>query len=186
MKTNEKELELETAFDWDESQTDALQNLYVEEIRIACLQGLLLCLDRDHRLAFLLADVFDVTGDQGAAILDISPPAFRKRLSRSRERIRDFLNRNCTLIHPDNPCTCERFVVPHRESERFKEPNLIFATHPCRIRHDQSVLDRVREVEILKKIGFYFKHYPPDLTPPAALIEQLRKLIDSKSFKLLQ
>jgi len=65
---------------------------------------------REHRLAYLLADVFEVSSEQGAAILDITPIAFRKRLSRSRERVQDFLTRNCTLINPNNPCKCERFV----------------------------------------------------------------------------
>ncbi|MGC8494893.1 MAG: RNA polymerase sigma factor [Syntrophobacteraceae bacterium] len=50
----EEALDLETAATWQGSNSDALQNLIVEEIRISCLQGLLLCLDREHRLAYLL------------------------------------------------------------------------------------------------------------------------------------
>ncbi len=57
----EKSLELDSAVDWQESHSSALQNIFVEEIRVSCLQGLLLCLDREHRLAFLLVDVFDVS-----------------------------------------------------------------------------------------------------------------------------
>lgn len=81
----EKCCDLKSAVDWQESQSETLQHLFVEEIRISCLQGLLLCLDREHRLAYLLSDVFDVNGEQGAAILEITPSAFRKRLSRARE-----------------------------------------------------------------------------------------------------
>lgn len=44
--------DLKSAEDWRESQSEPLQDLYVEEIRISCLQGLLLCLDREHRLVF--------------------------------------------------------------------------------------------------------------------------------------
>ena len=83
----EEDLDIESARNWQVSQSDILQRLFVEEIRISCLQGLLLCLDREHRLAFLLADVFGVSGEQGAAILDITPAAFRKRLSRARETL---------------------------------------------------------------------------------------------------
>jgi RNA polymerase sigma factor (sigma-70 family) len=109
----EKSLALDAPVDWQESSSSALQQIYVEEIMISCLQGLLLCLDREHRLAYLLVEVFDVSSEQGAAILEITPTAFRKRLSRARERIQDFLKRNCALINPDNPCTCERYGFQH-------------------------------------------------------------------------
>ena len=103
---------------------------------ISCLQGLLLCLDREHRLAFLLVEVFDVSSEQGAAILEITPTAFRKRLSRARERIQDFLMRNCALINPDNPCTCERYVISQHYMERVEEKDLVFAKHPCRVKQE--------------------------------------------------
>ena len=35
--------------------------LLVEEVKLGCSQGMLLCLDRDHRLAYILGDVFGVT-----------------------------------------------------------------------------------------------------------------------------
>ena len=47
------------------------------------------CLDRDHRMAYILGEVFELTSPQGAAILGITPAAFRKRLSRA--RIRSFM-----------------------------------------------------------------------------------------------
>ena len=54
---------------------------------ISCLQGLLLCLDSEHRLVYVLGEIFEVSSGQGAEILDITPAAFRKRLSRARARI---------------------------------------------------------------------------------------------------
>jgi len=177
-------LELDSALTWQESQSDILQNLFVEEIRISCLQGLLLCLDREHRLAYLLADVFDVTSEQGAAIMAITPAAFRKRLSRSREKIQEFLTRNCSLINPDNPCQCERFVGSYLEDDRMNDKRMVFAKHPCRIRHKESTLNHIREMDELNRMAFLYKRYP-DFQAPAVLIENIRNLLSSNKYELL-
>ncbi|MBI4768590.1 MAG: RNA polymerase sigma factor [Deltaproteobacteria bacterium] len=180
----EKSLELDSPIDWQESRSSALQNIYVEEIMISCLQGLLLCLDRDHRLAFLLVEVFDVSSDQGSAILEITPTAFRKRLSRARERIQDFLMRNCALLNPDNPCTCERYVISQHYMERVEEKDLVFAKHPCRIRPEGGTVNRIREMDELSQMAALYKRYP-DFQAPTAFIDNLRDLVHSKKFELL-
>jgi RNA polymerase sigma factor (sigma-70 family) len=180
----EKSCDLKSAVNWQESQSETLQHLYVEEIRISCLQGLLLCLDREHRLAYLLADVFDVSGEQGAAILDITPAAFRKRLSRARERMQDFLTKHCALINPDNPCKCEHQVVSQLDTGRFDDKHMIFAKHPCRIKHKEDALNHIREMDELRQIAALYKHYP-DFRAPAVFIENLRGLVGSKKYELL-
>src|SRR3972149_4267797 len=180
----EESLDLKSAVNWREPQSEALQHLFVEEIRISCLQGLLLCLDRDHRLAYLLADIFDVDGEQGAAILEITPAAFRKRLSRARERIQEFLTKHCALINPDNPCKCEHHVVSQLGTGRFDDQHMVFAKHPCRIRHEESTLNRIREMDELNQIAALYKRYP-DFRAPAVFIENLRGLVRSKKYELL-
>jgi RNA polymerase sigma factor (sigma-70 family) len=180
----EKGVDLKSAVDWQESQSETLQHLFVEEIRISCLQGLLLCLDREHRLAYLLEDVFDVSGEQGAAILEITPAAFRKRLSRARERMQDFLTKHCALINPDNPCKCEHQVVSQLDTGRFNDKHMIFAKHPCRIKHEENALNHIREMDELRQIAALYKHYP-DFRAPAVFIENLRGLVGSKKYELL-
>jgi RNA polymerase sigma factor (sigma-70 family) len=180
----EKSCDSKSAVDWRESQSETLHHLFVEEVRISCLQGLLLCLDREHRLAFLLVDVFDVSSEQGAAILEITPAAFRKRLSRARERIQDFLTRNCALINPDNPCKCERHIVAYLDNGKLNDEHMIFAKHPCRIKNEESTLNRVREMDELKQIAALYKRYP-DFHAPPGFIENIRELVRSKKYELL-
>ncbi|MCP4687249.1 MAG: RNA polymerase sigma factor, partial [Desulfobacterales bacterium] len=93
---------------WRELESHPMQNLIVEEFRIACLQVVLLGLDHPHRLAYILGEVFEVSGREGGETLGIRESAFRKRLQRARSRIRAFLQTNCALIRPGNPCICER------------------------------------------------------------------------------
>jgi RNA polymerase sigma factor (sigma-70 family) len=180
----EKSLELDSPVDWQESRSSALQHIYVEEIMISCLQGLLLCLDREHRLSFVLAEVFDVSGEQGAAILEITPTTFRKRLSRARERIQDFLSRNCALINPKNPCTCERYGITQNFQEQVAEKDLVFAGHPCRFRQAEGVLLRMKEMDELTRIAALYKQFP-DFQTPSTLISNIRNLVQSNQYALL-
>lgn len=86
------------------------ENLIAEEVRLACLQGMLLCLTREIRLVFILGVVFEVTSHEGAHILDITPEAFRQRLSRGRKQVQNFMTKQCSLVHPENPCACARLI----------------------------------------------------------------------------
>jgi hypothetical protein len=45
---------------------------------------MLLCLDREQRLVYVLGEIFDVTDVVGAEILEITPENFRQRLARTR------------------------------------------------------------------------------------------------------
>lgn len=78
------------------------------DIAVGCTQGMLMALDRDHRLAYLFDVVFGLTSEQGGDVLEISAAAFRKRLSRARERLDGFMQRTCGLVNADAPCRCPR------------------------------------------------------------------------------
>lgn len=86
------EIESGLASQWSRSVPEAEMKLLVEEMLISCTQGILLCLDRDHRLAYILGEIFKVSSNQGGYILDITPAAFRKRLSRGRKRLNHFMD----------------------------------------------------------------------------------------------
>jgi RNA polymerase sigma factor (sigma-70 family) len=58
--------------------------LLVEEAKIGCMSGMLLCLDRRQRMAFVLGEIFGVNSDIGADVMEVSPDNFRQLLSRSR------------------------------------------------------------------------------------------------------
>ncbi len=82
----------------------------VEEAKIGCLTGMLLCLDRRQRLVFILGGIFDVSASIGSEILEISESNFRQILSRSRKKVYAFLNENCGLVNKDNPCRCYKQI----------------------------------------------------------------------------
>ena len=102
-------------------------DILVREARMSCLNGILLCLDRRHRLVFILGVIFAVPDSVGSEILGISKVNFRKMLSRARERIGNFLNRQCGLVDPRNPCRCSRTVDVQMKMGLLK-PGKISAT----------------------------------------------------------
>ncbi len=79
-------------------------------VQAACTHAMLLCLKRNHRLAFLLGEVFQVTSDEGGWIMDITSANFRKKLSRARIRMSEFLGTHCGLSNAKNPCRCENRI----------------------------------------------------------------------------
>jgi len=86
------------------------REVLVNEVKVACTHGMLLCLDRPHRLAYVLGEILEFSGDDAAAMLEISPVAFRKRLSRAREEMETFLQKQCGLANPANRCRCAKLV----------------------------------------------------------------------------
>src|SRR5262245_41319617 len=84
--------------------------LLLEEIKIGCTLGMLLCLDRGHRLAYILGEILEIKSAEAAEILEITPAAFRKRLSRARAGVVGFMKERCGLVNPGSPCRCRRRV----------------------------------------------------------------------------
>ncbi|TMB29552.1 MAG: RNA polymerase sigma factor [Deltaproteobacteria bacterium] len=121
--------------------TSADQKAIIEEIKIGCTQAMLLCLDREHRLAYVLGDVFELDGAVAADILDIEPAAYRKRLQRAREQIQTFMRSNCGLVERACRCRCDRRVGVALRSRRVDPKRLLFTR--------ADLLQGVREMEHL-------------------------------------
>ncbi|MCI0549996.1 MAG: RNA polymerase sigma factor, partial [Anaerolineae bacterium] len=76
------------------------ERLVIEEAKIGCMQAMLLCLKREERAIYVLGEIISITDQEGAAIFDITAQAYRKRLSRARTAIREFMQRKCGLFNP--------------------------------------------------------------------------------------
>ena len=151
--------------------------LLVEEVKLGCSQGMLLCLDRDHRLAYILGDVFGVSSQEAAEIVGISPVAFRKRFSRARARLHGFMERKCGLVNPDNQCLCARRVDQAVRIGRVDPDRLLFAAHAVRREPDAATREVVREMEQLHSAADLLRGHP-DYAAPGKASEVIRGLLD--------
>ncbi len=101
-----------------------------DEVRISCTYGMLLALTRPSRAAYLLGDVLGFTDNEGAAICECSPAAFRQRLARARTAMRRIIDDRCGLLDPDNPCSCARQITPLLDHGIIDSDQLTFRDHP--------------------------------------------------------
>jgi RNA polymerase sigma factor (sigma-70 family) len=116
--------------DVDPTLDEVEYRLLSEEVRISCTYGMLLCIPRAQRAAYLLADVLGLTDGEGAEILDCSREAFRQRVSRARRTLRFVIDNRCGLIDPANPCRCGRQIASGEAAGILDRARLPLARHP--------------------------------------------------------
>ncbi len=159
------------------------QNLLVEEAKLGCMQGMLQCLDGDQRLVYILGEIMLLNGREGADVLQITPAAFRKRLSRARQRIAAFMQQKCGLANPSNPCRCQLQVEPNVANGRIQPANLLFATHPTRSSQKAQLLEQIQQMDELERAAALFRSHP-DYAAPTDFITSIKSLVDSIQFNL--
>ncbi len=81
--------------------------LLEQETKVECMTGMLLCLNREQRIVFILGSVFNFNSRLGAEFLNVSPENFRQQLSRARKQLRNYMNNECSLINPNGKCSCK-------------------------------------------------------------------------------
>lgn len=101
--------------------------LLVEEAKIGCTSAMLLCLDREQRLVYVLGEIFGVTDRVGAELLEISRDNFRQKLARARRDLCNFMQGKCGLVNASNPCRCAKKMQGFIQSGHLDPQNLLFA-----------------------------------------------------------
>jgi RNA polymerase sigma factor (sigma-70 family) len=101
--------------------------LLVEEAEIGCTSGMLLCLDREQRVIYILGEIFGVTDAVGAELLEISRENFRRRLARARRDLHNFMHDKCGLVNRANPCRCARKTQGFIKAGLLNADKLLFA-----------------------------------------------------------
>lgn len=92
----------------DEDNAAPEDHVMLNELRVKCTMAMLLCLDREHRAAYVLGEVLEFDHAEASEVLEISPSNFRKRLSRARTGVQDFTASMCGLANPAAPCSCRK------------------------------------------------------------------------------
>ena len=170
----------EADVDHSDPESDAL----TREVRLRCTEAMLLSLDRDHRIAYLLGDIFHLSGEEAAEVLELDPTVFRKRLSRARSRLYDFMRGWCGVYDSSNPCRCSGQT--HAATERgIIVPEELYLSKQ-RSRPSAAVLERAsNEVSGLLRVAEVL-HGPSEYLAPSTLVVSVRELLDSERLALLR
>jgi RNA polymerase sigma factor (sigma-70 family) len=128
----------------------------IEEAKYSCIMGMLLCLSRDQRMAFVLGEVFKFDHKLGSTLMEISEDNFRQKLSRARRDITNFTNNRCSLVDPDNPCKCHKKTKGFIE-KKYVDPELLkFNSHYSSRMKDLFIHKYEKLDEIKDEIDFVF------------------------------
>jgi hypothetical protein len=157
-------------------------DLLVTEAMISCTSGMLLCLDREQRLTFILGAIFGVSDTVAAELLEITPDNFRQRLARARRDLRNFMNDKCGLVNHANPCRCAKKTRGFIQAGHVDPQNLLFVRERvCEVREAApKVHEAINTLD--GKCAEIFRGHPfykaPDLGP------MLRRLVERPDLKL--
>jgi RNA polymerase sigma factor (sigma-70 family) len=165
----------------DQGSVPADVRLLVDEARISCTSGMLLCLDREQRLIYILGEIFEVTDALGAELLEISRENFRQRLARARRELHNFMHDKCGLVNRANPCRCDKKTRGFMQAGYVDPAHLLFARERIQqvrevVRTKSEALTTLDEqyAEIYRQHPF---HESPDL------VQALRGLLESPAFR---
>ncbi len=166
---------------WFANPRDVPQPYLEAETRAVCTHAILLCLDRSHRMAFILGVVMEVTGQEGARILDISPAAYRKRLSRARSKVKDFLTNNCGLFNSSNRCRC-RSILPAYLKKGWIDPDKpVFVPETSEGGVPVKLGSYLKELDELKKISFIYNSIPPS---GFDFVDTVKEIYESEQYRI--
>jgi RNA polymerase sigma factor (sigma-70 family) len=92
------------------------------ELALGCTQNMLMALDRDQRLSYLLDAVFGLSSADAAQVLEITPAAYRQRLARARATLEPFMQQTCGLVDAAAHCRCEKQLPAARHARLHPAP----------------------------------------------------------------
>ncbi len=97
-----------------------------KEMQIQCMSGMIMCLNREQRLIFILGASFGIDHKLGGDIFEISPQNFRIKLHRARKDLFNYMNNKCGLVNKENPCRCPKKAKALKKMGVLDEKKMLF------------------------------------------------------------
>jgi RNA polymerase sigma factor (sigma-70 family) len=154
------------------------------ELRLRCTQAMLLSLNRELRIAYVLGDILNLSDEEATEVLELEPPTYRKRLSRARERLFAFIRGWCGVFDAANPCKCDKQIDCAVERGLLAPEDLYLTkqnTRPLPLaleRATDEVIGLMRTAEVLRG--------PSSFGAPLPLVASVRELLTSNRLELLR
>ena len=137
------------------------REMLIEETKIECMLGMLLCLDRDQRMIFIIGAIFGIDSATGASFIETSEVNYRKKLSRARNDLKGFMQDNCSLVNKNNKCKCVKKTKAAIQMGYVDPNDLQFTNkHYSKIKDIVSKNDVTIQDVIIKRIQGLFKDNP--------------------------
>ncbi len=158
------------------------KDILAEELKLSCTNVMLQCLDTESRCIFILGTMFQIDSRIAGEILEMTPEAYRQRLSRIRRKMADFLEQYCGE-YGKGRCRCKDRVNYAIQSHRISPHQLDYAKAaeiPV-----ETMLDVKNAMEDIDNLSQDFSFCKPYQSP--ALVKRLiQQFLDSAQFSIVQ
>jgi RNA polymerase sigma factor (sigma-70 family) len=131
----------------EEGPSDHERSVLIQEVKVGCTLGMLQCLDRPHRLAYVLGEILELSAVEAADALGLEPAAFRKRLQRAREAIEAFTREHCGIVSDTAACHCSRRVPAAVRLGRVRPDEPTFSGENVSFNEIRAVVRRVEDAQ---------------------------------------
>lgn len=169
-----------------EDVPDLTQNvekeLLAEELKMSCTNVMLQCLDVESRCIFILGTMFKLDSRIAGDLLDMTPEAYRKRLSRVRKKMADFLGQYCGE-YGNGTCRCRERINYAIQSRRLN-PGQLDYTAASEI-PAQTILDVKNAMEDIDDLAQDFSFLKPYRSPERTR-HLIRELFDSAQLSIIR
>lgn len=152
-------------------------DILAREVKHSCALAMLTCLDRPRRVAYILGEVFGVSSTDGAWICGTTEAAYRKRLSRARGAIREFVAKHCGLVAPARArCHCRKRVPAAINLGRI-DPHIADEPSPAAIDAAVAEMEALYDAaQLLRSVN--------DETAPESVTVRIRSLVRSGRYRV--
>lgn len=158
------------------------RDILTEELKMSCTNVMLQCLDMESRCIFVLGTMFKVDSRIAGDILEMSPEAYRQRLSRVRKKMADFLVEYCGE-YGRGKCRCADRINYAIQNHRINPVHLDY-TAAAAIPH-QTMLDvkeAMEEIDDLAQSFSFCKLY----ATPEQTTQFIKNFLKSSSLSVVK
>lgn len=129
------------------------RKLLEQELKYACTNVMLQCFDVESRTIYILGTMFKLDSRVAAEIVQMTPEAYRQRLSRARHKMSEFLNQYCGLSG-QGVCNCQRRVNYAIATHRLNPRQLDYAS--LEVREYTEAMEKLDELSgVFEKLPMY-------------------------------
>lgn len=158
------------------------KDILAEELKLSCTNVMLQCLDMESRCIFILGTMFKIDSRIAGDILEMTPEAYRQRLSRIRKKMADFLSEYCGE-YGGGRCKCKDRVNYAIQSHRLNPLQLDYmAAKEIPIQTMIEVKNAMEDIDDLSQDFSFCKTYQS----PERMRHLIQEFLNSTQLSIIQ
>lgn len=155
------------------------QAILAEELKLSCTNVMLQCLDPESRCIFILGTMFRLDSRIAGDILNMTPEAYRQRLSRSCKKMAEFLSEYCGE-YGHGTCRCAKRINYAIQNHRISPDRLTFTA----AKPDDTIRGVTRAMEEIDDYSRQFA-FCRTYRSPERLAQTIRDLLNGPVFSVV-